>query len=172
MWSVMALAATLMTASPGGSGGIDGRVFDVSGNRLPDAEATLLSKGKPIATTTSDPDGHFVFDKLAAGDYVLRLYLRGFSQAERPMTVQSERRKAIDVWLKVGSDVARHMRNATVPCSSGDWLLVTPESKALVGLQLPRQPVTRQDIADVMKTIGAPYGAFTRSWLAVQVQDG
>ena len=26
---------------------------------------------KPIATTTSDPDGHFVFDKLAAGDYVL-----------------------------------------------------------------------------------------------------
>jgi len=101
MCGAMALAVTLVVTTAGGTGAIDGRVFDLSGERLPDADATLLSGKKSIATTTSDADGRFVFDKVPAGSYRLRLHLRGFSRAERPVTVRSGERQAIDIWLKV-----------------------------------------------------------------------
>jgi len=100
MGGAMALAVTLVVAA-GGTGAIDGRVFDVFGQRLPEADATLVSGEKAIATTTSDADGRFVFDKVPAGRYRLRLYLRGFSRAGRPVAVRSGEHQAIDVWLKV-----------------------------------------------------------------------
>jgi hypothetical protein len=101
MLAKVAFAVTLMAGGGGGAGTIDGRAFDVSGNRLPDAEATLLSNGKSVATARSDADRRFTFEGVRAGEYHVQLYLRGFSKAERGVMVRSGESKVIDVWLKL-----------------------------------------------------------------------
>ena len=73
--------------------------------------------------------------------------------------------------VMLGSDIARYMRTATIAVAAGDWLLVAPESKALVGLTLQRQPADVSEIAGVMKTLSAPYAGPIRSWLALRVHE-
>lgn len=44
---------------------------------------------KPIATTTTDVDGHFTFVGLQKGNYALRVRARGFAEASRAIPVPS-----------------------------------------------------------------------------------
>src|SRR3989449_11775538 len=47
---------------------------------------TLFRSGQPLVTRTDD-EGEFEFSNVPAGQYVLQVKLRGFKQAEVPVTV-------------------------------------------------------------------------------------
>jgi len=67
---------------------VRGGVEDPSGTATTGVEVTLTpaAGGQPLVTRTDD-EGEFEFSNVPAGQYVLQVKLRGFKQAEVPVTV-------------------------------------------------------------------------------------
>ena len=77
---LLAPAAQDSKPIPAGRGVIAGLVFDRETNRpLPDAIVTLRSDGNGLLKTTSDAEGRYVFEGIAAGGYRVSADLDGYA---------------------------------------------------------------------------------------------
>src|SRR5205807_2168969 len=84
---------------------INGTVRDASGLAVPGAEikATQTATGA-VRTTTSGPDGGYVFTSLPIGPYVLEVLKDGFSKyVQSGIVLQVDSNPTIDPALKVGA---------------------------------------------------------------------
>ncbi len=82
-FSVMILLALLVCcqarAQFGQRGGVSGSIFDPSGAVVPGAEVTLLDIAQNKSRIVkADAGGHFEYDNLPAGQYLLTAALQGF----------------------------------------------------------------------------------------------
>jgi len=93
-----------LVASAQSATSIVGRVTDERGASVKDADVHLTSQTGPSLSTTTDAEGKFTFENLAAGNYFLEVQAKGFaaSTADR---VRLQRRQTLthDVTLSVAS---------------------------------------------------------------------
>lgn len=76
---------------------VHGTVYDIDGNRVPDAVVRLFvcsgDKLEPAADTFTDSDGEFVFGPVEAEkSYVVKVYVNGVTLRE--MTVRPRKKRA------------------------------------------------------------------------------
>jgi len=94
MYALLAALALVVPAPAPQS--VTGTVSDPAGNPLADARVTLIELGR---TTTTDPEGRFVFTNVAAGAYRLSVSAIGFAPSVRAVTV-GDSTITVDVRLK------------------------------------------------------------------------
>jgi hypothetical protein len=82
------LTALLLAAAflPGYAQRITGTVADAKGQAVEAATVTLFrsADSSTVRTTTTDKAGHFAFDRIPAGQYLLSASLVGYSTAWSP----------------------------------------------------------------------------------------
>jgi len=81
-------------------GGIRGSVTTSEGK--PAAEVTVCIKSLRRNVLTDD-NGHFVFKRLAPGDYEIEISLVGYETLRRSITVEGDKTATLDVQLKVSN---------------------------------------------------------------------
>jgi len=83
-----AVAAHPLAALPAPTGDVAGTVIDsISGKPIPSATVTLSQNGTTVATTLTDPFGHFIVHNLAAGTYSVEVRYFGYSPSIRDAQV-------------------------------------------------------------------------------------
>ena len=96
-----ALSSSQSTAPPTFS--ISGTVVDPARMPIPGV-ALELRRGTALeARTTSNTEGHWTFDKVAAGVYEIRAMLSGFATMVVPVTVSNRHIAAMTIQMKVGA---------------------------------------------------------------------
>src|SRR5712692_1377519 len=131
---------------------IAGTVLDPSGAAIAGAQVILLSgDGRQLSRITSDKDGNFQFEKLAAGTYKIRAQAVGF----RDTTVEAKLGSRAPSPLRVVLPIA--VQNEVVNVAGGDVsLVVTTEvsenqnSNNLDRSALDRVPVFDQDYISML----------------------
>ncbi|WP_263419735.1 carboxypeptidase-like regulatory domain-containing protein [Terriglobus albidus] len=95
-----------LAALPAGSAQISGSVFDSTGAIVPGAQVTLLNEaGAPVRSELVDTKGGFLFVRLPAGSYRLRITCNGFAPYISPsFDVSGEQNYVVpDVSLTIAS---------------------------------------------------------------------
>jgi len=131
---------------------IAGTVLDPSGAAIAGAQVILLSgDGRQLSRITSDKDGNFQFEKLAAGTYKIRAQAVGF----RDTTVEAKLGSRAPSPLRVVLPIA--VQNEVVNVAGGDVsLVVTTEvsenqnANNLDRSALDRVPVFDQDYISML----------------------
>ncbi len=100
--------AFLIGAIPGAfaqfTGALSGTVLDPSGSVVPDATLQLINSSTGVTLRTeSDTRGQYHFNSLAPGPYKLIVQMKGFSQTENSLTLETGQTLNFDVKLAVGS---------------------------------------------------------------------
>jgi len=104
---LLALGTPLLYAQQGG-GMLEGVVRDSAKRPLAEVTVSLDDQveGRTRATQT-DTAGHFRFDAVSAGTYVLRAKKRGYvDQAEGPFTIRPGEKKSVNLELREGKAAA------------------------------------------------------------------
>jgi outer membrane cobalamin receptor len=127
-------AATARTVSRGSA--IEGRVLDPDGKGVANARVTLLAGLTPVNERETNAEGHFRFDKLSGGTYVLTTNSAGFSALSTGVEIHEAESRTIDLVLKISAAEER----VVVSASLGGAL--APQVGSSVSL------VTKQDIED------------------------
>jgi TonB family protein len=102
--AALLLAIVLPAAVLGGGQGpqaLEGVIYDPTGAVLPGVAVTLTAGATHLESVT-DPGGHFRFDAVAPGQYVLDTSLMGFKRLREPMTLKSNDDWNRAVTLQVG----------------------------------------------------------------------
>jgi hypothetical protein len=86
------------------TGAIDGRVLDESGAVVAGAAITVRNKDTGATrTATSGPDGTYSAQLLPAGEYEVRVEVKGFRSLLRNATVETGSTTTADLQLQVGA---------------------------------------------------------------------
>jgi outer membrane cobalamin receptor len=115
---------------------IEGRVLDPDGRAVAGARVTLLAGLTPIDERETNADGHYSFDKLNGGTYLLTASSSGFSVLSTDVEIQAGESRTIDLILKISTAEER----VVVSASLGGAL--APQVGSSISL------VTKQDIQD------------------------
>jgi len=98
--------ATRAQESPASAPAISGTVQDPSGAVVPHARILLQSgNGKEPQETTSDSNGNFHFDKLAAGPYRLTIQSPGFKDELLTVKIGTKRLAALRITLSLATQL-------------------------------------------------------------------
>jgi hypothetical protein len=139
-------------AQNGGARSVSGMVLDPSGAAIPNAQVILLSPdGRELARVTSDKDGNFQFEKLAAGNYKIAVQAPGFRETAAELKLGSRQPAPLRVVLAI------EMQNEVVNVAGGDVsMAVTTDvsenqnANNLDRSALDRVPVFDQDYITMM----------------------
>ena len=107
VFSLLVLAATVMSASAQGVGAIAGTVTDASGAVLPGATVTLTSAQGTVGgnrEVATDDRGAYQFLRLVPGTYSVKASLQGFRPfTQAGITVNSDQTSRADARLEIGT---------------------------------------------------------------------
>ncbi|HKG47941.1 MAG TPA: carboxypeptidase regulatory-like domain-containing protein [Pyrinomonadaceae bacterium] len=84
-------------------GRIEGKVTDPKGAAIPNAEVTVTNQvTKQEFTATTDSQGRYKVESLAAGIYIVRVVVKGFNEGRRDeVKVQDDSAATVDVRLEI-----------------------------------------------------------------------
>ncbi|HEV2222818.1 MAG TPA: carboxypeptidase regulatory-like domain-containing protein, partial [Candidatus Acidoferrales bacterium] len=93
------------SAMLGGLGGLSGVVTDATGAVIPNAQVQIMNTATGVAnSTTTDNQGRYEFDDLAAGNYRLQIQANGFqTSVMRGVTLGGNGEQTQNATLQVGS---------------------------------------------------------------------
>jgi outer membrane receptor protein involved in Fe transport len=80
---------------------LQGRVLDPEGRPVANARVSLFSGLVSVEQRSSDSEGHYGFEGLASGKYVLIAAVRGFSDRSAEVEVQDGKSADLDLHLKI-----------------------------------------------------------------------
>lgn len=105
-WTLLAHdagAQALVSASSPASGRLSGRVVSTHAGAIAGATISLTSATSPQFTVTSDPQGHFTFDRLAVGQYRVTASKPGFTNRQTLKAPAPQFDTGIEVTLRDGT---------------------------------------------------------------------
>jgi Ca-activated chloride channel family protein len=111
----VALSHPVSFAQQTSPGSASGTVVDPAGSPVPGATLELLRGATVIAKTVSDGNGAWTFEKLAPGEYQIRVTLAGFAT-----TVVSLRIEGVDAHLRIPLKVGQLAETVTITSSSDE----------------------------------------------------
>lgn len=130
--------------------GLVGRVSDAQGAAVPGAAVTLYARASNArATTVSDANGDYRFERVAAGDYVIEVSANGFGETSRAIRVDRES----PVTVNMNLDAAGPSETVLVT-AAGTAQTVDEVSKAVTVVS--SQEIDRRDensISDALRTV-------------------
>ncbi len=95
------VAFLLFTAAAFGQGSIEGTIKDAQGKGAASVTVTAYRDGKAAATATTDEDGAYTFEDLAAGKYKIVTNVKGYETASQTnVAVSDEESATVDLTLK------------------------------------------------------------------------
>lgn len=100
---VMMLVAGLTPSAQSNALSVEGTVFDPTGGILPGANVALIDGNKIAWPATTDRTGHFKFEPVGAGPYVLEVSLPGFKSLSHDFTLASASGRTHAITLQIGS---------------------------------------------------------------------
>jgi len=139
---VLPLALALVGSRPAlaqtSAASITGHVKDPQGANLPGATVRVYRRDRTFGlTTTTDSNGAYSFERLAAGEYLLEAEARGFAPAKtEQVTVERDKVTTLDISLELSG-----VRSTVVVTASDTPQTVDEVSKAI-------SVVEKQDIED------------------------
>ena len=102
-FSFLSLDVTSSQSQPGQSGKINGKVTDPADYPIPDARVTVRNETTgETRNVTTDKEGRFKIEALAAGRYVVSVTLAGFKPAKRNITIEGGRTETVEIKLDIG----------------------------------------------------------------------
>jgi outer membrane cobalamin receptor len=133
----LALAIVATTFAQDGShlsaGRVYGRIVDRAGGAITGARISLLSSGKVALGAVSDGEGKFTLNKVALGDYELRIVADGFSEhKQRIVLAKDGGEQRIEIVLEPAS-LAESI--TITPARAAVRLADTPASVSLLDAQ-------------------------------------
>ena len=139
-------------AQNAGSRSISGTVLDPSGAAIAGAQVVLLSgNGKEVSRATSDKDGGFQFEKLAAGNFKIEVQAPGFRDTVAEVKLGSRQPSPLRIVLPIA------VQNEVVNVAGGDVSVVVTSDVSenqnannLDRSALDRVPVFDQDYITMM----------------------
>ena len=103
-WTLLAPdagAQTVVPASSAAAGRVSGRVVSTHAGSIAAATISLTRVDSPDAlTATSDPQGHFTFDRLAAGSYRVTASKSGYTNRQLPIACTTSSTPDVEVTLR------------------------------------------------------------------------
>jgi len=82
---------------------LSGRITDIRGSAVSDAQIMITSNNQPVGSTTTDADGRFSI-RLAPGNYELQAKASGFGKQTRSITISAGQAQAeLDIALEPAS---------------------------------------------------------------------
>jgi hypothetical protein len=157
LWALTS-AAPAAQQEPHGS--VAGRVFDQTGQPLPDASIELVSATSTLRTA-SNLDGTFRFDGVPAGSAELTLRRINFTVVKRHVTVSADRPSIVGdltLWLSLTADVAvtapstfRNLADIPNPTESLVGIASSASQGAVTAAQLETRPIMRA--GEVLETV-------------------
>lgn len=82
---------------------LSGRITDIRGSAVSDAQIVITSNNQPVGSTTTDADGRFSI-RLAPGNYELQAKASGFGKQTRSITISAGQAQAeLDIALEPAS---------------------------------------------------------------------
>ncbi len=93
----MSAALTALAAT------VQGTVSDPDGKAVPGARVVLSTPLTSAATATTDANGHFSFDSLAAGRYEVHVLIEGFRAAPVSFVLEANESRDVPVTLQVSA---------------------------------------------------------------------
>lgn len=130
---------------------ITGQVKDPQGANLPGANVTLYGRERTFSiTTTTDSNGTYRFEKLAAGEYLIEVEAEGFAAATaQQVVVERGQGTTLDISLELSG-----VRSTVVVTASDTPQSVDEVSKAVTVVD--RQEIDERDesaIAESLRTV-------------------
>src|SRR6478672_8181969 len=100
---VFALVGPTPTPAQTSAASINGHVKDPQGANLPGATVRVYRRDRTFGlTTTTDSNGAYSFERLAAGEYLLEAEARGFAPAKtEQVTVERDKATTLDISLEL-----------------------------------------------------------------------
>src|SRR5436190_12670589 len=98
---IVVLALTAVAAA---ESTLKGTVRDSHGTAIPDTAVALWLEDKVVQQATTDEAGKFRFQRLAAGDYVLKVEASGAYAAEYKVSIRSGRPATLNIVLNSTSE--------------------------------------------------------------------
>lgn len=131
---------------------------------LPEATVTLSSGGTEVATTTTEPDGSYLFSELPDGTYVVSASKGGYAPVSRTVVVTGGQAALVDLTL------FQVTRSVTVTVSStsdltGALVALSADDPATTPAALAGQPLVRGSAATYTTVFNqVPEGAWTATF--------
>jgi len=155
-----------LTVRAQSSSGLSGKVTDAQGAAVAGATVTIYARTANVsATTATNEDGKFRFDRLPEGDYVIAATSTGFGGNSRMVRVEKGATESLDLTLEVAS-----LSETVLVTAAGTPQTVDEVSKA-VSVVTAQEIEQRNEysIAEALRTVpglrvqqlGGP-GTFTR----------
>lgn len=138
-----------------GGGGVRGQVKDELGGAIVGANIVAVDSGGVEKTATTNEDGVYVLNNLAAGLYTVRAAAPGFAPFEsQAVTVTNGQRTALDITLGITIE-AEEVTVAAEPAVSSD-----PENNAgaivIRGEDLESLPEDPDELAEALQALAGP----------------
>jgi len=136
--AILLVLLTLMSSGLAAQGIVlSGIVVDPHGKALADAGVELLGGGGVLARTRSGPEGRFLLEVPAAGEFTLRVDAPGFKPVSRAIAIRQTGNPEIKVTV---SEVASRIESVTVTADVNETDVLSPD---------PGEKVfVRQDLLD------------------------
>lgn len=131
---------------------------------LPEATVTLSSGGTQVATTTTEPDGSYLFSELSDGTYVVTASKGGYAPVSRTVAVTGGQAALVDLTL------FQVTRSVTVTVSSpsdltGALVALSADDPATTPAALAGQPLVRAAAGTYTTVFNqVPEGAWTATF--------
>jgi vitamin B12 transporter len=146
---VFAITAPLVPAQS--SLQLDGRVTDPDKSGVAGAAVTLIARdNRSRATVTTEGDGSFRFERVAAGDYLIEVRASGFAKSVKAVSI-----KSVNERLDIALDVAA-LNDGVVVTASGTAQSVDEVSKAVTVIDT--RQIELRDEYSVLETLRAAPG--------------
>jgi hypothetical protein len=116
---------------------VKGRLIDPGGGALANATVQLMKQDQVLSSTISGPDGRFLVNANAAGEFTIKVDVQGFRSVSRTVTVRTTGNPEITIQI---DKLEAHVENVTVTAdvNKADVLFPDPGEKVFV----------RQDLLD------------------------
>jgi hypothetical protein len=152
---LLALALTTIVAFGQGTGSLRGQITDEFGGIVVGATVTLVDAAGVEKTATTNDEGVYLFDKLAAGIYTVRATTTGFGIFENTaVNVAAGRREALDIRL----NVVLENEDVTVAAETPISTEAENNQSALVikGTDLDALPDDADELAAALQALAGP----------------
>jgi hypothetical protein len=152
---LLALTLSAVVAFGQGTGSLRGQITDEFGGIVVGATVTLVDAAGAERTATTNDEGVYLFDKLAAGTYTVRATTTGFGVFENTaVNITAGRREALDIRLSV----VLENEDVTVAADTPVSTEAENNQSALVikGTDLDALPDDADELAAALQALAGP----------------